>query len=65
MCEATAYVLKDGAEEVLFEDIDALEVSGDQKIKLINIFGETKAFNGRIKRFSLVDHKILLESSAE
>ena len=64
MCEATAYVVKDGAEEMFFEDIDALEVNGDQ-ITLINIFGESKAFNGIIKRFSLVDHRILLESSRE
>ncbi|MBW2707893.1 MAG: CooT family nickel-binding protein [Deltaproteobacteria bacterium] len=60
MCESTAYVLKDGKEEVFFEDVDALE-NKNNEIKLVNIFGETKMISAKIKQFSLVDHKILLE----
>ena len=60
MCESTAYVLKNGEEEVFFEDVDALE-NKNNEIKLVNIFGETKKISAKIKQFSLIDHKILLE----
>mgnify|MGYP003958351791 CR=1 FL=1 len=60
MCESTAYILKDGEEELFFEDVDALE-NKNNEIKLVNIFGETKKISAKIKLFSLVDHKILLE----
>jgi len=60
MCESTAYILKNGEEELFFEDVDALE-NKNNEIKLVNIFGETKKINAKIKQFSLVDHKILLE----
>lgn len=59
MCESTAYILKEGEEEVFFEDVDALENNGNE-IKLANIFGETKTIQAKIKKFSLVDHKIIL-----
>jgi len=60
MCESTAYILKDGKEETFFEDIESLEAS-EAEIKLISIFGEEKTIRARPKRFSLVDHKIVLE----
>jgi len=60
MCESTAYILKNGKEEVFFEDVDALE-NKNNEIKLVNIFGETKKISAKIKQFSLVDHKIILE----
>ena len=60
MCESTAYILKNGEEELFFEDVDALE-NKNNEIKLVNIFGETKKISAKIKQFSLVDHKIRLE----
>ena len=60
MCQSTAYILRDGMEEVFFEDIDSLENS-DGEVKLVSIFGEEKAIRARVKRFSLVDHRIVLE----
>jgi predicted RNA-binding protein len=60
MCEAAAYLLKDGKEELLLESVDLLESDGTQ-IKIINIFGEQKKVKARIKALSLVDHKIVLE----
>ena len=60
MCQSTAYILRDGKEEVFFEDIDSLENS-DGEVKLVSIFGEEKAIRARLKRFSLVDHRIVLE----
>ncbi|MGD8984449.1 MAG: CooT family nickel-binding protein [Desulfobacteraceae bacterium] len=60
MCEAAAYLLKDGEEELLLESVDLLESEGSQ-IKMINIFGEQKELKAKIKALSLVDHKIVLE----
>ena len=60
MCEAAAYLLKDGKEELLLESVDLLESDGTQ-IKMINIFGEQKKVKAKIKTLSLVDHKIVLE----
>jgi len=60
VCESNAYILKDGEEELVLEDVDIMESDGDQ-IRIKNIFGEEKMLKARIKRLSLVDHKILLE----
>ncbi|GAQ94783.1 predicted RNA-binding protein [Thermodesulfovibrio aggregans] len=60
MCEANAYVIKDGKEEIYLESVDILKPEGNQ-IYLRNIFGEQKVFKGKIKEMSLLNHKIILE----
>jgi predicted RNA-binding protein len=60
MCEAAAYLLRDGQEELLLESIDVLE-SEEGQIKLVNIFGEQKKIKAKVKALSLVNHKIILE----
>lgn len=60
MCESNVYMLRDGKEEVLIESVDLMEQKGDQII-IKNIFGEEKKVKAKIKRLSLVNHKILLE----
>jgi predicted RNA-binding protein len=60
MCEATAYLLRDGQIETVMEGVDILE-SEDNLLRLTNLYGEEKKLKAKIKGFSLVDHKILLE----
>lgn len=60
MCESTAYVLTDGREEMFFEDIETLEVNGEE-IRMMSVFGEEKTIRAKPIRFSLVEHKILLQ----
>ncbi len=60
MCEANAYVYKDGKEELYLENVDVLIPEG-RKIYLRNLFGEQKTFEGHVKEISLLRHKILLE----
>jgi predicted RNA-binding protein len=60
MCEANAYLLKNGREELIMEAVDVLENEGGQ-VKVTSIFGEQKIVRGRVKRMSLVEHRILLE----
>jgi len=62
MCEASAYIIKDGREELILESVDSLE-NEDGEIFMINIFGEQKRVKARIKTLSLVNHKIILEHS--
>ena len=60
MCQSTAYMLRNGQEEMVLEDVDVLE-SLEGEIRMVNIFGEEKKIKARIKNLSLVDHKIILE----
>ena len=63
MCEANAYLLKDGKEELIMESVDIIEPEDKNKDKwrLVGIFGDQKIIEGRIKLMKLVDHKILFE----
>jgi len=60
MCEANAYLAKEGGKELVLEDIMILRPENGQ-IYLQNIFGEQKLIKARIKEMNLVDHQIILE----
>ncbi|MCI0469888.1 MAG: CooT family nickel-binding protein [Nitrospirae bacterium] len=60
MCEANAYLYRDGKEELLLENVDVLIPEGD-KIYLKNLFGEQKTIEAKLKEVSLLRHKIILE----
>jgi predicted RNA-binding protein len=60
MCEANAYIYRDGKEELYLENVDIMKPEGG-KIFLRNLFGEQKVFEGEIKEISLLKHKIVLE----
>lgn len=60
MCEANAYLLKGGKEELILEDLSVLRPEKEE-LFLQNIFGEQKRIKARIKEMNLLDHRILLE----
>ena len=60
MCEANAYLLVDGKEELLLDRVDKIIPQGEE-LYLENIFGQRKIITGRIVEMALVDHKITLE----
>jgi predicted RNA-binding protein len=60
MCEANAYYLKEGKEELILESVDKIEDKGDH-IRIESIFGEQKIVHGRIKSMSLVNHRVVIE----
>ena len=60
MCEASAYLIKDGKEELILENVDELHKEGEM-IKIINLFGDQKVLDAQIKMISFVDNKIVLE----
>ncbi len=60
MCEANAYIYKDGKEELYLENVDVMRPE-EGKIFMKNLFGEQKIFEGEIREISLIRHKIILE----
>jgi predicted RNA-binding protein len=60
MCEANAYLIKDGEEEIVMKGVDILR-SEENGIYLQDIFGGQRTIKARIKELNLVEHKILLE----
>ena len=60
MCEAKVYLVSDGQEEMVMEHVDILEPENGE-LKMKDIFGEEKRVRARIKGFSLLEHKIVLE----
>jgi predicted RNA-binding protein len=59
MCEAAAYLLKNGQEELILSDVDVIEPDG-ANLRLVNIFGEQKVVKAAIHSLNLVDHKVFL-----
>jgi predicted RNA-binding protein len=62
MCEASAYLVQDGKEELILENVDELHKEGST-IKMINLFGDQKVLEAQIKMISFVENKILLEKA--
>ncbi len=60
MCEANAYLRKDGQEELFLEAVDKV-VPHEDGLMLEDIFGRRKIIKARIAELSLVDHRIILE----
>jgi predicted RNA-binding protein len=59
MCEAAAYMLKNGREELVLQDVDVIEPEGEN-LRLVNIFGEQKVLKASILSLNLVNHKVIL-----
>jgi len=59
MCEATAYLLKNGREELILKDVDVIEPDGDS-VRIVNIFGEQKVLKAEIHSLNLINHKVIL-----
>ena len=60
MCEAHAFILNNNKEEMILENVDQVEIDGDE-IRMVNIFGEQKIVRARIKSYSGTKNRILLE----
>ena len=62
MCEANVYLVKEGREELVMEDVSILRPERDE-LYLQNLFGEQKRMKARIKELNLINHRILLEET--
>jgi len=61
MCEADAFVLIDGKEEKLLENVDLVSLEGDD-VKLVSIFGEQKTLRARLKQYNNTEGKIIFQT---
>jgi predicted RNA-binding protein len=61
MCEANAFLVKKGKEQLIMESIDIVTPEGRDAWRLVDIFGDQKTVKGRIKEMNLVNHRILFE----
>lgn len=62
MCEANAYLFKEGKEELFLEKVDRV-VPHEKGLLLEDIFGRRMYIDARIRELALVDHKIILEEN--
>ncbi|MBN1103549.1 MAG: CooT family nickel-binding protein [Deltaproteobacteria bacterium] len=62
MCEANAYMVKEGKEELILESVDLVEPDQGGAFRLVNIFGDQRIVKARLKEMRLVDHKILFQA---
>jgi predicted RNA-binding protein len=60
MCEAHAYLIKEGREERILESVEAIEILGEE-VNLISIFGEQKRIKARFKRYVSTEGKVVFE----
>jgi len=60
LCEANAYLRKDGQEELFFEAVDKV-IPQEDGLVLEDIFGRRKIIKAKIAELALVDHRIILE----
>ena len=61
MCEANAYLIESGKEELIMEAVDTVSPE-DGGLRLVSIFGDQKFLKARIHSLSLVDHKVFLKA---
>lgn len=59
MCELTVYLLEDGREEKVMEDVAAITPEGGRLV-LTDLLGQQKIVEARIKELRLLEHKVYL-----
>ena len=60
MCESSAYLIQNGKEELILENVEELYTEGNT-VKIVNLFGDQKSVDAEIKQISFVDNKIILK----
>ena len=58
MCDVTAYLVSDGSEEMILENVDLVEETA-AGIKLVNIFGEEKRLSAKMVRYNNSEKKMV------
>jgi len=61
MCQTVAYLLDQGKETALLQDV-VIAIPEAGTIRLVNLFGEEKVVEGRIKQIDLLTHRIVIQA---
>lgn len=59
MCELTVYLLKEGTEEKIMEDVATITPDGENLV-LVDLLGQQMIVEARIKELKLLEHKVYL-----
>ncbi len=59
MCEAKVFFEKEGKLEEFMENVITIKPEND-KLLLIDLFGEQKFVDARVKEIKLLEHKVIL-----
>jgi predicted RNA-binding protein len=61
MCDIDVFIVKDGIEEKVLENVDVVEaVAG--RMRLVNIFGEERTISGKMVRFDNSEKRMIFQS---
>jgi predicted RNA-binding protein len=60
MCDATAFLLRNGAEEKILESVERVELDGEQ-VTLTSIFGEQQSLRARLRLFDNSEGRLVFE----
>ncbi len=60
MCESKVFLKEGGKEELVMEDVIRIEVL-KEKIRLYDIFGESKEVKGKIVLVDMSSHRVVIE----
>jgi predicted RNA-binding protein len=63
MCEASAYLIRNGKETLVLESVDIVEPLDEGGFMLRNIFGDQVIISARIQKMELVNHRILFSET--
>ncbi|MDN5300990.1 MAG: hypothetical protein PWQ60_504 [Thermoanaerobacteraceae bacterium] len=61
MCESKVFLLEDGKEKPVMENVIYIEPQ-DGRVFMYNLLGEQKIVDAVIKEVKLLDHKVILEN---
>ncbi|WP_422446118.1 CooT family nickel-binding protein [Thermoanaerobacterium sp. DL9XJH110] len=61
MCESKVYLLEDGKETEIMDNVIYIEPQND-RVFMYDLLGEQKIVDAVIKEVKLLEHKIILES---
>ena len=59
MCELSVYILEDGEEKILMEEVASIKPEGDRLV-LTDLLGQQEIVEARIQELKLLEHKVYL-----
>jgi predicted RNA-binding protein len=61
MCDINVFIVKDGIEEKVLENVDLVEEVA-AGMRLVNIFGEERTIKGKMTRFDNSEKRMVFQS---
>lgn len=59
MCESNVYLRDEAGERLVMEDAVTVE-SGEGRVKVTDLLGEQKEFEGRLEEITFLEHKVVI-----